>query len=232
MIQIKHKYNGTALFEVKADNLRVANLSDADLRVANLSDADLSDADLMRADLSDADLSDANLRGADLMRAYLMRANLRGADLSDANLRGANLMRADLSDADLSDADLRGADLRGANLSDAHLRGANLEGAKGLSQFVVAGQGALVGYKKTTTGIVTLSIPVSAGRVNAYGSRKCRAEYAVVIDAPDGSRSLHDSDFTYTIGQTVRPDSFDPDPRVECSHGIHFFITREEAEEY
>jgi hypothetical protein len=227
MIQIKHKYNGTALFEVKADNLRVANLSDADLRVANLSDADLSDADLMRADLSDADLSDANLRGADLMRAYLMRANLRGADLSDANLRGANLMRADLSDADLSDADLRGA-----NLSDAHLRGANLEGAKGLSQFVVAGQGALVGYKKTTTGIVTLSIPVSAGRVNAYGSRKCRAEYAVVIDAPDGSRSLHDSDFTYTIGQTVRPDSFDPDPRVECSHGIHFFITREEAEEY
>lgn len=29
-----------------------------------------------------------------------------------------------------------------------------------------------------------------------------------------------------------RPDKFDPDVRVECSHGIHFFLTREEAETY
>jgi hypothetical protein len=30
----------------------------------------------------------------------------------------------------------------------------------------------------------------------------------------------------------IRPDKFDADPRVNCSHGIHFFITREEAEAY
>jgi hypothetical protein len=32
----------------------------------------------------------------------------------------------------------------------------------------------------------------------------------------------------YQLG-FIKPDSYDPDPRVECSHGIHFFITKEEA---
>jgi len=34
------------------------------------------------------------------------------------------------------------------------------------------------------------------------------------------------------VSGLVKPDSFDPDPRVECSHGIHFFMTRKEAEAY
>jgi hypothetical protein len=45
-------------------------------------------------------------------------------------------------------------------------------------------------------------------------------------------RSTHDSSFIYKVGETVRPDSFDPRPQEECSHGIHAFITREEAEDY
>ena len=71
--------------------------------------------------------------------------------------------------------------------------------------------------------------------------RKCRAEFADVIALEafrpgartDSGASSHDNGkTTYTIGATVRPDKYDPDPRVECSHGIHFFLTREEAEEY
>ena len=27
-------------------------------------------------------------------------------------------------------------------------------------------------------------------------------------------------------------DRYDPDPTVECSHGIHFFITEQEAKDY
>ncbi len=167
------------------------------------------------------DFTDANLRGA----------NLRGANLRGANLRGANLYGADLYGADLEGANLRGADLYGADLRSANLRGANLEGCD-LSSLVIVAEGALRVYKKTSTGVAVLSIPNSAGRVNAYGSRKCRAEFAVVLEAPEGAVSQHDRVTKYVVGETVRPDSYDPDPRVECSHGIHFFLTRAEAEAY
>ncbi len=168
-------------------------------------------------DLSGANLSGANLSGANLSRADLSGANLRYADLRYANLSGANLSRADLSGADL-----RGADLRGADLSR----------AIGLEQQVIAAEGVLVGYKKTSAGIAVLRIPAKAARVNAYGSRKCRAEYAVVLEAPADAVSAHDGKTRYVKGRRITPDSYDSDPRVECSHGIHFFLTRAEAEAY
>src|SRR5690606_27251553 len=160
--------------------------------------------------------------GANLQDAILWRANLQGAILRGANLQGAILWRANLEGAYLQDADLRYVNLQGANL----------EGAKGLSKHLITSEGVIRGYKKVSTGIVTLEIPRSARRCNAIGSRKCRAEYAIVIDAPDNAVSLHDSKFAYRTGETVKPDSYDPDVRIECSHGIHFFLTREEAEEY
>ena len=36
----------------------------------------------------------------------------------------------------------------------------------------------------------------------------------------------------YKVGETVYPDSFDEDRWNECSNGIHFFMTRREAELY
>ena len=129
---------------------------------------------------------------------------------------------ANLHGADLSDADLRGANLRGANLCD----------AKGLEQFTILPAGVLTGYKKLGNGkIATLQIPAKAKRVNAYGSRKCRAEYAKVISGT--GRASWDCSFKYAPGKIVRPvKPFEPDPRMVCASGIHFFITRQEAEDF
>ena len=69
-------------FKSERANLRLADLSCADLRDANLRLANLSDANLMGANLRDA-----NLSCTDLSCANLMGANLRDADLSCANLR-------------------------------------------------------------------------------------------------------------------------------------------------
>ena len=44
--------------------------------------------------------------------------------------------------------------------------------------------------------------------------------------------SNRDTDFIYTIGETVRVDNFDEDRTHECAPGIHFFITRQEAVDY
>ena len=169
------------------------------------------------------------LRGANLCSANLYRADLYGANLGGADLYGANL-----SGADLRGANLRSADLCDANLRSANLRDANLREALGLERFCILPAGDIVGWKKIANGIVLLRIPHDAKRVNAYGSRKCRAEFAYVLATPKGlpAPGMHDGKAVYTVGQIVRPDSFDPDPRVECSHGIHFFITEQEARDY
>jgi len=188
-----------------------------------------------------ADLRGANLRGANLYCANLYSANLIGADLNEANLfsadlRDANLYSADLREADLREADLRGADLHNADLRDADLNGANLYGADlrgviGLAAFCILPAGDIVGYKKLANGqIATLRIPTDAARINAYGSRKCRASYAIVLNG--SGIANYDSTTKYAPGLTITPDAFDPDPRIACSHGIHFFITEQEAKDY
>jgi hypothetical protein len=220
MIEIKHRYTGAVLCTVDANSLTYA---------------DLTYADLTYADLTGTDLTNANLTGADLTYARLTGADLTGADLTHAVLTHADLTYARLTGADLTGADLTHAVLTHAVLRNADLRNADLTGAIGLTSFTVCGEGALRVYKKCRDGaIITLEIPRSASRVNAYGSRKCRADCAVVVDAPfDGAVSLHDGTFTYRVGQTVRPhEPFNADPRIECASGIHFFITRAEAEAY
>jgi hypothetical protein len=47
------------------------------------------------------------------------------------------------------------------------------------------------------------------------------------------SYSLHNPNFLYEVGKEVKPEKeYDPDIRVECVNGIHFFMTKEEAEEF
>ena len=179
----------------------------------------------------------ANLYGADLRGANLRGANLYGADLRGANLRGANLYGANLRGANLCGADLRGADLRGANL-----RGANLRGAKNIPfiPLVCPEKGSFTAFKKCGSYIIELLIPQDAKRCSAT-TRKCRASYAkvVAITNMDGSQAEVDhvtnhayEPIEYKIGEYVYPDSFDDDRWNECSHGIHFFINRQEAVEY
>jgi hypothetical protein len=217
--------------DLQGANLRRANLQGANLRGANLQGANLRGANLRGANLQGANLRGADLRDANLQGANLRDANLQGANLRDANLQGANLQGANLQGANLRDADLQGANLQGANLQGANLRGANLEKTLGLDSFCIVADGILIGYKKLDNGeIAILRIPAKAKRTNAYGSRKCRAEYAVVISGTGPSQ--HDSTFMYAKGKKIVPDSYDPDPRIECSHGVHFFITRSEAEAY
>lgn len=207
--------------EGKCANLHGAYLHNADLRNANLRDANLSRADLSCADLRNANLHNANLSGAYLHGAYLHGADLRSANLSGAYLPGANLRNADL----------RNADLHNADLCDANLSGANLPAFSHCPE-----EGAFTAFKKLAGGVVaTLLIPAEAKRTSSLVGRKCRAEFAIVQALSGGYEvglSSHDSTTEYRVGQEVRPDSFDPDIRVECTHGIHFFITRKEAEDY
>ncbi len=219
-------------------DLRFANLRGANLFGANLRSANLFGANLRSANLSGSNLRSANLSGSNLRYANLFSANLFGANLSGANLFGADLSGADLSGAMLSGANLRGANLRGADLRYANLRGSDLSGVDlsgaRLPDFQIVPEiGSFYAWKKTAAGVISIMIPSEAKRTSSLVGRKCRAEYVVVIDGEGvGGFDMHSLSIQYLKGETIRPDSYDDDIRVECTHGIHFFMTKKEAEEY
>jgi len=223
--------------------LRGANLREAGLRSANLWYADLRGADLWYADLREANLRGANLWYADLRGADLRGADLREADLQNAYLREAGLRGADLREADLQNAYLRGADLRGADLRGADLRGANLQNANlrdaNLPHFQICPEeGSFIAWKSARGEIVKLLIPEHAKRTSSLIGRKCRASEVIVLEVNGSSsgltaaRGTRDINTIYEPGKPTFPDSYDPDIRVECSHGIHFFMTKKEAQEW
>ena len=155
----------------------------------------------------------------------LRGANLRGADLHDANLYGANLRCANL----------HGANLYGANLYDAYLRGAHLSFFQ-----LCPDAGSFQGWKKLADGrLCQLEICADALRTSSLGGRKCRCSKAKVLAIWDADKdpiekgfSTYDGNFVYEVGKIVEVVDYDSDIRVECTRGIHFFITRAEAEEY
>jgi len=44
--------------------------------------------------------------------------------------------------------------------------------------------------------------------------------------------STYDNSFKYQVGEIVEVENFDEDRWKECSSGIHFFITKQEAIDY
>ena len=184
----------------------------------------------------------ANLSGTDLRGANLYAANLSGTDLRGANLYAADLYAADLRGANLYATDLRGANLYAANLRGTDLSGANLRGAKNLNlPMACPEEGSFIGFKKCRNNfIVKLEILSDSLRCSATG-RKCRCSKAKVISITnlDGTNantnavvSKQDPTFIYKVGETVEVKNFDTNRWNECSTGIHFFITRQEAVDY
>jgi hypothetical protein len=220
-----------------------ADLSGADLSGADLSYADLSYANLRNAILSGANLSYANLSYADLSYANLSYANLSYANLRNAILSGANLSYANLSYADLSYANLSYANLSYADLSYANLSYANLSYAKLPAFKICPEEGDFVGWKKVK-GDFVLKLLITGKRISTPIGRKCRTNECKVLAAYDRKgnevsydercafASKQDSSFTYEVGAYVLEPNLDEDIRVECTKGIHFFLTRAEAEEY
>ena len=125
------------------------------------------------------------------------------------------------------------ANLRDANLRDADLRDANgAELALAISSHLP--EGDIIGWKKCANDvIVKLRIPANAKRSHG-ASRKCRAEFAEVLEVIGAEVGLSTTDaphkLEYRAGETVYPDSFCEDRWQTCAPGIHFYITRAEAE--
>jgi hypothetical protein len=118
---------------------------------------------------------------------------------------------------------------------------------------IVPEVGTFIGWKKAYIkglgyGIVKLQIPATAKR-SSFG-RKCRCDRAKVLEIygykykygikneavkkkvyVDSAVSNFDPEFVYTVGKFVRVKDFDEECN-ECSEGIHFFLSEQEAIDY
>lgn len=97
-------------------------------------------------------------------------------------------------------------------------------------------------FKSVSSHLVArLLIPADAKRSTSSGG-KCRASYAIVDEIMDYAgqpmpdetigRSYYDITFEYRKGATLIPSGFTPNPTQECGHGIHFFLSFQEAVEH
>ena len=230
-IEIKSWFNSSILFSYTCEDNTIGktlkeaikqgvSLAYANLSYSNLHGADLSDANLSFADLSFADLSDANLSNTKLIGASLIKTNLYNAILFNTNLEGSNLYTANLLKA-------------------------NVINTKGLNDQCPK-EGSFIGWKKCINKtrdesyIVKLEIPADAKRSSAT-TNKCRCDKAKTLEIQNLNGSIADikqvysasyPHFKYEVGEIVKSDSFDDRYWVECSHGIHFFMNRDDAVNY
>ena len=153
-----------------------------------------------------------------------------------------NTIKDTLLEAIKKGADLRSADLRSADLRSADLSGADLRGAKEVPfvPFACPSDGAFVGWKKVNNCLVKLEIPEDARRCSCT-SQKCRCDKARVLgiiglesgkEITEIVNTSYSPFVTYKVGEMVYPDSFDENRWNECSHGIHFFINKQNAIDY
>lgn len=101
-------------------------------------------------------------------------------------------------------------------------------------------KGSFIGFKQLQHDVIAeLEIPADACRTSGF-SRKCRADKAIVLGFYNKKgeplnltheRSGYNGNFIYTRGEAVHADYFDSE-RKTCAHGIHFFLTFQEAVDY
>ena len=108
---------------------------------------------------------------------------------------------------------------------------------------IVPETGSFIGYKKVrldngSCGVVRLKVLEDSKRSNGT-SCMCRCSKAKVLSIIDErgeyyrqGYSFYDKSFKYKVGEVVEVENFNDNKFLDCTHGIHFFMTEKEAWDY
>lgn len=202
--------------------------------------------DLSNIDFSGINFTDAIGENINFSNCNLSNCDFTGSRFEHVNFDSANLQKAILKNCDMRYANFHNADCRGTKFSCTIMECSNHEGiiiddTTENYRMHCPEKGAFLGYKKCFNDLlVTLLIPADARRVCST-TRPCRCDKAKVINITSFDYKEHykeawslcaSTDFKYTLGEYVYPDSFNPDRWMESTHGIHFWMTPEEAMGY
>lgn len=223
--------------DLRCEELGNSNLCGANLSGAKLWNANLIDIDLSHANLSNANLYGANLRGANLRNANLCGADLRGADLYCADLHGADLSKAKLHYTELSYTNLTGVDFSDVDFYNTELYGADLCCAsldsKEMIRKGIKLSEDMIGWKKCEDNVIVKLLIPRGAIVFSINNNKCRTDKAKVLEVIGGVRGISRYKYmSYYVGDRFEVFDFNCEYNKECAKGIHFFRTREEAENY
>lgn len=229
VITIKKRWDCTIIFSHICEN--------------NTYEKTIKEAIKQGVSLNGANLSYMDLSGIDLYGANLSCVDFTCSCLENAILKNANLSGSIFYVTELTNANLDGAILTGANFDGAILTNVDFTNVKGLNDQCPK-EGSFIGWKKCIFNrypyIVKLEIPADAKRSSSTGI-KCRCDKAKVLEIQnlDGTPinlacvySFYNINFRYEVGEIIYPNSFDDRYWIECSHGIHFFMNRQDAVMY
>lgn len=234
------------------------NLSSLNIKNRNLKRARFYNCDMNKMKINHCDMSHTHFSLSNMKHIFFENCNFLDMDFIESNLKGAHFFESKLVNVDLMNSNLSNAEIRDCELKNIRANSytsfyslqcpeeGSFIGFKKASIFVpdVISENYIVTNMKIWTPqpvIVKLQITEDSLRSSAT-SRKCRCSKAKVLsisyldgtECPKGTiaHSHYNSNFTYKVGDILEIKNFDKNRWEECSTGIHFFITREEAVNY
>ena len=213
-------------------DLSKLKLVTTDIEVLDLTGVDFSDVDLSWAEFYNIDFKNARFDRSILDNMKARNTSFEGASFVDASLKGG-----DFRTCNLSNSDCDGTDFTGSILLDAVLDGIKDSPKTKHFRIHCPETGYFLGYKKCFNDrLVTLLIGKDSKRCSST-TNACRCDRAkvVAITNLDGTGAYNeavsfvDGNFIYRLGKEAVADSYHEDRWLDSSHGIHFWMTKEEA---
>lgn len=203
-------------------------------------DMDLSGEDLSYMDFTLSSFQNTVLNGVNFENSIVENALFDGCPMKGASFKNARMVTASFRYCDMRECNIEGADLFGAVLEFAKLDGIISNDDTKWFRLHCPETGAFLAYKKCVNDrMVQLLVPADAKRTSAT-LRSCRCNKAKVLTIKsfdfkenfDEAWSLVDEDFVYKRGEWVEVKDFNEDRWQDSTTGIHFWMTRAEAEAY
>ena len=240
-------FNSTIFEQCSANNARITgcvSLSD-ELKQCTVINSRISSTNIYSLNIKYGSFKDTGLSASMLRTCLFEYVDMRSTGFIDSHLNNVSFYDCNFADAVFQgcymNATFVRCNLSGVKFYDSAVQFMGLVDCENVPQELInqtriVPDGEFIAYKSLRDNLIaTLLIPADAKRSNATG-RKCRASKAKVIkiETPDGKErtygeSWHDPSFIYRTGDMVYPNKFNDDRWNVCSHGIHFYMTREEC---
>lgn len=234
-------------------DLTDAVLDDIDIHNGSISHSDLTRVHAKRGNYINCHMWDncyenSVFSASRFIAAELCDGDFRGADLSSCDFRWTDIDYVCFDNANLSNVDMRWtknsywASFQEANMEDIELDGSpvndeSVEGAKNLFiPMVCPEEGSFIAWKKCRDGKVA-KIQILENALRTGGTRyTCRASEVLILEIYDGEETcdeavnISDDKVIYHKGDYIKDEEEFDSSINHNGTGIHFYITRAEAE--
>lgn len=195
-----------------------------------------SDCDAGSTQFQSNEIKQSSFHHSDFANSSWTASRICESTFNSCNLQYSSFESASLNEVEIVASNFSGALMSGVKMTNMYAS------PKTMGYYLrCPSEGSFTGYKCTKNYIVKLRIPAKALRSSGT-TNKCRCSQAKVLGFynVNGKKltdvqkdvSCFDETFWYKLGETVAVENFDADRWHECSTGIHFFITFEEAADY